>query len=181
MVADRELAFRIRLRMTLGVLKLGGQSVGEVSGQVTVPLQALYRPRPSPGQYLISLPQARGQIVPRSTEPHDVIIETMGYLDVDTVVSQLQIPDAWEIVPNELLSGLQLEADLEFEDVDADDEYKLNEPDDLATARALYEGRWSLVIGLDLGQSVPRDEHRLDLDRWECEADARYARFEERP
>jgi hypothetical protein len=178
---DRELAFRIRLRMTLGILKLGGQSVGEVSGRVTVPLQALYRPRPSPGQYLFSPPQARGQIVPRSPEPSAVTIETMGYLDVDAVVSQLQIPDSWKIIPNECLSGLQLEAELEFEDVDADDEYKLNEPDDLATARALYEGRWSLVIRLDLDQSIPRDEHRLDLDRWECEADGRYATFEGLP
>lgn len=180
MSENRELAFRVRLRMTGGNLKLGGQPVGAVSGQVTVPLQAFYRPRPALGAYGFMMPR-RGQLVPRTTEPHTVIIETMGYLDVAAVIAQLQIPDGWVMIPAELLSRIELDADLEFLDVDADEEYKLNEPADLVQAEDLYKGLWHLTIKIDLEQSVRRDEPRLDLDRWECEADARYATFTERP
>jgi hypothetical protein len=179
---DRELALRVRLRMTRGALKLGHREVGEVTGQVVVPMHAIYRAYPSPGQYLFSAPE-RGQLVPSQLEPEsgatDVLVSTMGYLDVEELQHSLQLPPSWSVVPAELLADLTLDADLEFEDVDADEEYKANEPSDLDEARQRYEGRWHVVLGFPLGESIARVDPRLSLDRWEFEVDARFARVQE--
>ena len=181
---DRELAFLVRLRMTRGVLSLSGRKVGEVTGQVVVPIQAFYRAHPSPGQYLFT-PAERGQLVPANVEPKnggtDVLVSTMGYLDVKQLLQGLQLPPGWSVIPAELLTDLTLDADLEFENVDADDEYKSNEPGDLDEARGHYEGRWHIVIEFPLGESIPKEEPRLSLDRWEFELDARSAKFEALP
>lgn len=179
---DRELAFRVRLRMNRGVLNLDGREVGEVTGQVVIPIHAIYRAHPSPGKYLFT-PAERGQLVPadaeRETGATDVLVSTMGYLDVEQLLQSLQLPPGWSVIPAELLAELTLDADLEFEDVDADAEYKSNEPDDLNEARQRYDGRWHLVIDFPLGESIPRSEPRLSLDRGEFEVDARFARLEE--
>jgi hypothetical protein len=179
---DRELAFRVRLRMTRGLLKLGERAIGEVTGQVVIPIHAIYRAHPSPGQYLFT-PAERGQLVPTGAEPEtgatDVLVSTMGYLDVEQLLQGIQMPPGWSVVPAELLADLTLDADLEFEDVDADDEYKANEPGDLEEARQRYGGRWHVVLDFPLGESIPRSEPRLSLDRWEFEFDARFARLEE--
>lgn len=179
---DREFAFRVRFRMTRGVLKLGEREVGGVTGQVVVPIQAVYRAHPSPGQYIFS-PAERGRLVPMSGQsedvPKEVLVATMGYLDVDVLVGELDLPASRSVIPGELLSELTLDADLEYEDVDADEEYKANEPADLEEARQRYDGRWHLVIDFPLGESIPRGEPRLSLDRWEFELDARYAQLEE--
>lgn len=180
---DRELAFRARLRMTKGTLKQGEREVGQVTGQVVVPIRAVYRFVRAPGEYLFTPPE-RGHLVPFAAHGDEssgeVIIATMGYLDVPAFLEEVEVPPDWTTVPAELASGLVLDAEVEFEDVDADDEYKANEPADLDDARTRFDGRWRLVVDLPLGESFSRTEPRLSLDRWEFEVDARFARLEER-
>jgi hypothetical protein len=168
----RELAFEVRFALTRGVLKYGERQVGEVTGRLVAPIPAWYQPRPSPGQYTFDPPQ-RGQL------PDEVIVETMGSLDVTSLLEEIQPPATWPVIPAELLVEMILEADIEFEGVAADDEYAANEPGDLDEGRRRFEGRWKLTIGLPLEGNFRRDEAQLSLDRMELELDARFAHLEE--
>jgi hypothetical protein len=168
----RELAFQARFTVARGMLKYGQVQVGEVTGQLVVPIPAWYQPHPPPGQYTFSPPQRGGL-----TE--EVIIETMGFLDVTTLVQEIDPPAAWPIIPAELVAEMVLEAEIEFEGVDADDEYAANEPADLEDAKKRFEGRWKLTIGFPLEGNFSRDETQVSLDRMEFELDARFATLEE--
>jgi len=94
------------------------------------------------------------------------------------VVQQVLRPGS-KLACTRALGQSTLAGELAVEDVDADEEYKANEPSDLHEARQRYEGRWHVVLGFPLGESIPRVDPRLSLDRWEFEVDARFARVEE--
>ena len=103
----------------------------------------------------------------------------MGFLDVAALVEEIDPPPAWPIIPAELASDMILEAEIEFEGLDADEEYAANEPADLADAKKRFEGKWKLTIGLPLEGNFRRDEAQVSLDRMEFELDASVARLEE--
>lgn len=171
-VPKRELAFQARFTLARGELKFGQRHVGEVTGQLVAPIPAWYQPHPPPGQYTFSPPH-------RGSLPEEVILETMGFLDVTTLVQGINPPEAWPIIPAELVSDMVLEAEVEFDGVDADDEYAANEPADLEEAKKRFEGKWKLTIGLPLEGNFSRDESQVSLDRMEFELDARFATLEE--
>lgn len=168
----REMAFQGRFTIVHGILRYRERQVGEVTGQLIAPIPAWYQPQPAPGQYTFS-PPGRGQL------PDEVVLETMGFLDVAALVDQIQPPAPWPIVPAELVSEMVLEAEIEFAGVDADEEYAANEPADLEEAKQRFEGQWKLVIALPLEGNFRRDESQLNLDRMEFELDARFAQITE--
>lgn len=161
---DRDLGFQLRFRLTEGTLTLNGSQVGQVTtGLVTVPIRAYFRPYPPPGGYIFDLPQVRGGL------PDEIIVETIGYLNVNAIAQQLTLPPAWKVIPEELLDDLTLDARLVFEAVGADDEYSKNEPGDLDEARKRYDGSWRLSCPFDLGFSLDLDAGEVSLDRREFE------------
>jgi hypothetical protein len=160
---DRDLGFQIQFLLVDGVLTLQGSQVGRITtGRVTVPLRAFFRRYPPPGGYFFDLKD-------RGVLPDEVIVETMGHVDVSALAKQLTLPPAWKVIPEELLEDLQLDARLMFESVTADDEYVKNEPGDLEEARKRYQGTWRLTCPLGLGFSVDLDAGEISLDRREFE------------
>ncbi|HCG02765.1 MAG TPA: hypothetical protein DEV93_19745 [Chloroflexi bacterium] len=80
---DRDLGFQVQFLLTDGVLTLQGSQVGWITtGQVTVPIRAFYRQHPPPGGYFFYLPD-------RGSLPDEVIVETMGHVDVGALAKQL--------------------------------------------------------------------------------------------
>jgi hypothetical protein len=134
------------------------------------PYQGLLPTIPSPGRYVFEPPK-------RGHPPEEIIVETMGYIDVQALVAEIDPPAAWRIVPAELVSGLVLDAQIEFEDVKADEEYQANEPADLEEARRRFRGKWDLSIAFPLEASLSRSDTQYSLDRREFELDARLARL----
>jgi len=105
----------------------------------------------------------------------------MGTLDVASLIDEINPPSTWPVIPQELASGLNLDADLEFDAVEADDEYAANEPADLELAKQTYDGKWRMVIPLALHTNLSRDDTQLSLDRYEFELDARLANLTRQP
>jgi hypothetical protein len=167
--SERELAFQVTFRLLRGLLRYRGRQVGEVTGRVVAPIRAYYSPFPVPGEYLFHLPH--------NELPKEVIIEAMGALDIAALVAEMNPPARWQVIPQELASDLSLEAELELESVEADDEYATNEPNDLEHARRMYDGRWKLLIPFPLHTSFPRSDAQLNFDRSEFELDTQFATF----
>ncbi len=158
-------------KVTQGEILSGENVVGAVEGRLVMPVRAIYRPNPPPGQYLYTPPEP-------GSLPDQVYLETMGYFDLDAALRDVDVPEAWTFVPAELTADLTLRARLRLDSVDADEEYRANEPEDLVDAADRFAGEWVLTIPLELGVSVPREPSRVDLDRWDFELDARFAIFE---
>jgi hypothetical protein len=55
--------------------------------------------------------------------------------------------------------------------VEADEEYQLNEPQDLGDLEAKFTGRWKIAVRFPLGCGFSRDAGRLNLDLWDFEFD----------
>ncbi len=161
---DCSLGFQVQFLLVNGVLTLHGSQVGLVTaGRATAPITAFFRRYPPPGGYFFNLPATQGAL------PDELIVETMGNLDVNALALQLELPPAWKVIPEELLEDLQLEAHLTFESVSADDEYAKNEPGDLDEARKRYEGTWRLTCSLGLDFSIDLEAGEVSLDRHEFE------------
>jgi hypothetical protein len=161
---DRDLGFQVQFLLVDGALNLHGSQVGWITtGRATVPIRAFYRQHPPPGGYFFNLPPIRGSL------PDELLLETMGHVDVTVLAAQLTLPPAWKVIPEELLEDLELNARLNFESVSADDEYAKNEPGDLEEARARYQGTWRLICDFGLGFSVDLDAGEVSLDRREFE------------
>jgi hypothetical protein len=161
---DRDLGFQVQFLLVDGALNLHGSQVGWITtGRATVPIRAFYQRHPPPGGYFFNLPPVRGSL------SDELLLETMGHLDVAVLAAQLTLPPAWKVIPEELLEDLELDARLIFESVSADDEYAKNEPADLVEARARYQGTWRLTCSFGLGFSVDPDAGDVSLDRREFE------------
>jgi hypothetical protein len=158
--------------MNEGILRNGDLEVGRVTGQVILPLDGSFHSFPEPGSYFFQPPQMPGEL------PDEIIVETMGQVDAQALVGSLNVPEQWRFVPEELVANLTLEAILTFEAVVADEEYRLNEPNDLEDARSRFEGRWKLVVPFALGFGFARDETQLSLDRRDFELDGRFGRMQ---
>jgi hypothetical protein len=171
---DRDLGFQVQFLLVDGSLSLRGSQIGWITtGRATVPIRAFYQRYPLPGGYFFNLQPVRGSL------PDELILETMGYLDVNALASQLKVRPSWKVIPQELLEDLELNARLIFESVTADDEYMKNEPGDLEEARKRYQGQWRLTCTFGLGFSVDLDAGEVSLDRREFELSTAGVRLEE--
>jgi hypothetical protein len=168
--SGRELAFQVRFNLVAGTIKRSGVEVGHVTGIAIIPLAAYFRAYPPPGGYWYSPPDPSGGI-------EEIILETMGHIDVGALLPTISCPAEWKVIPQELVDDLLLEAELVFENIEADDEYLSNEPDDMEDARRRFEGTWLLNIRFPLGFSFNRDDLQVSLDRRDYELDGRQAQL----
>src|SRR6266851_5413610 len=165
-IPDRALTFRVHFSMRNGVIRSQGIDVGHITGTVIIPLRATFRTFPPPGSYNVELP---GSGLP------ELIVETMGSVDAAALLATLNPPPPahWNVIPEECLERLELEAQLDFQSVQADEEWKANEPADIETAGTHFDGTWKLTIPFPLGFGFARDDTQLNMDRRDYELDGR--------
>ncbi len=149
-IPDRALTFRVHFSMRNGVIRSQGIDVGHITGTVIIPLRATFRSFPPPGSYNVELP---GSGLP------ELIVETMGSVDAAALLATFNPPPPahWNVIPEECLERLELEAQLDFQSVQADEEWKANEPADIEAAGTHFDGTWKLTIPFPLGCSVRKD------------------------
>lgn len=170
---ERELAFEIHFSIKSGVIRSRGTDVGAVTGSAIIPLRATFTSFPPPGSYNVDLQVGPGGL-------GEVLLETIGSIDADALVATLAPPPPmqWEFIPEECFERLELDAELEFESVQTDDEWHRNEPADIDAARTHFEGRWKLTVPFPLGFGIARSETQVSLDRRDYELDGEFAGFQ---
>ena len=154
-------------------IRSGGTDVGAVTGSAIIPLRATFRSFPPPGSYNVHLEGGPGGL-------GEIILETIGAIDAGALIATLVPPPPvqWEFIPEECFERLELDAELEFESVQTDDEWRRNEPADIDAARTYFEGRWKLTILFPLGFGIARSETQVSLDRRDYELDGQFAEFQ---
>jgi hypothetical protein len=169
-IPERALTFRVHFSMRNGVIRSQGIDVGHITGTVIIPLRATFRSFPPPGSYNVELP---GSGLP------ELIVETMGSVDAVALLATFNPPPPahWNVIPEECLERLELEAQLDFQSVQADEEWKANEPADIEAAGTHFDGTWKLTIPFPLGFGFARDDTQLNMDRRDYELDGELAQF----
>ena len=169
-IPERALTFRVHFSMRNGVIRSQGIDVGHITGTAIIPLRATFRSFPPPGSYNVELP---GPGLP------ELIVETMGSVDAAALLATFNPPPPahWNVIPEECLERLELEAQLDFQSVQADEEWKANEPADIEAAGTHFDGTWKLTIPFPLGFGFVRDDTQLNMDRRDYELDGEFAQF----